>query len=284
VGLQTGDNPAYIRKAPGVRGRYDLVDPGRLLTRDEIAGLDADEIRDGIDPGRHGGRTFLPYDKGGESAAGEGWLPNYHVPTGYFIDWSRDAVRRLRTLTVADVKRRKGVEVKPGDEESIASRFQNAEYYFREGITFSDSGIYAPTFRRSAGSVFDQKGSVIIPRGALDRDFLLGILCSRWARYVLKTYVNHTVSAHVDSIKELPVAVSGSEAPRIAELVRRIIAKQEREPRYPYHLHEQREIDALVFSLYGLTDDDVREVDLWFRRRYPALAEAPAGAAREAAA
>jgi len=285
VGLQTGDNPAYVRKAPGVHGGYDLVDPDLVLGRDEVALLGADEIRDGIDPGRHGGRSFVPYDKDGESAAGEGWLPNYHVPTGYFIDWSRDAVRRLRTLTVADVKRRKGDrKIAPDDETRIASRFQNAEFYFREGITFSDSGIYAPTFRRSAGSVFDQKGSVIIPREGMDRDFLLGILCSRWIRYVLKTYVNHTVSAHVDSIKELPVIATGSEVPRIAELVRRIIAKQEREPRYPYHLHEQREIDALVFSLYGLTEDEIREVDLWFRRRYPALADVSIGARREAAA
>jgi len=272
VGLQTGDNPAYIRKSPGVQGSYDLVDPGQVLTAAELAALDDAERRDGIDPARHGGRRFVPYDKGGESAAREGWLPNYHVPTGYFIDWSRDSVRRLRTLTVADVNRRRGKDVSPGDETRIASRFQNAEFYFRQGITFSDSGVYAPTFRRSAGSVFDQKGSVIVPRDGVDRDFLLGVLCSRWARYVFKTYINHTVSTHVDSIKELPIRRGGAEAEPIAARVRRIIARQEADPRYPYHLHEQREIDALVASLYGLSAEDVNEIDLWFRRRYPTLA------------
>ena len=50
--------------------------------------------------------------------------------------------------------------------------------------------------------------------------------------------------------------------------------KQKADPRYPYHLHEQREIDALVYELYGLTEDDIREVTLWYCRRYDKLAAA----------
>ena len=38
------------------------------------------------------GKYILPYDKGGESDTDSGWLPNYYVPTNYFIDWSCDAV------------------------------------------------------------------------------------------------------------------------------------------------------------------------------------------------
>ena len=48
------------------------------------------------------GRYFVPYDKGGASDIDEGWLPNYYVPTDYYIDWSERAAERLRTLTIAD--------------------------------------------------------------------------------------------------------------------------------------------------------------------------------------
>ena len=53
-----------------------------------------------------------------------------------------------------------------------------------------------------------------------------------------------------------------------------IIEKQKDNPFYPYHLHEQKEIDKLVYKLYGLSDEDIREVEIWYCRRYQKLAEA----------
>ena len=38
--------------------------------------------------------------------------------------------------------------------------------------------------------------------------------------------------------------------------------------------NEQKEIDSLVYQLYGLTEDDIREVELWYCRRYSKLTEA----------
>lgn len=276
VGLQTGDNPHYLRKQAGVRGGYSVIDSTDVLTSTELARLTPAEKRDGIDPSHYAGRRFIPYDKGGESDANEGWLPNYYVPTGYFIDWSRSAVQRLKSATVADVKRNRGEgeRIKPQDETARAAVIRNPDFYFMEGLTFSDSGAYSPTFRQSVGSAFDQKGSVIIPNTGVDRDILLGVVCSLWARYVYKTFVNHTVSAHVDSIKELPIPRNLSEAQEIGVLVRQIVTKQEANPRYLYHLYEQKEIDRLIGNLYGLTPEDIWEIDLWLCRRYPGLAEA----------
>lgn len=42
---------------------------------------------------------------------------------------------------------------------------------------------------------------------------------------------------------------------------------------YPYHLHEQIEIDKLVYKLYNLSEDDIKEVESWYARRYPKLAK-----------
>lgn len=58
------------------------------------------------------------------------------------------------------------------------------------------------------------------------------------------------------------------------ELVKVIADKQKATPRYSYQLHEQKEIDGLIYDLYGLDADDIREVELWFCRRYPLLAQA----------
>ena len=275
VGLQTGDNQYYLRKRAGASGGYQLLDESKLLEADQYQRLSQDEKENGVDPQEYGGRHFIPYDKGGRSDAEGGWLPNYYVPTEYFIDWSREAVRRLKTATVADVKRARGdSDIRAADATTRAAVIRNPEYYFKEGLTFSDSGIYSPTFRRNAGSAFDQKGSVIIPTDDGVRDTLLGLVCSRWARYVYKTFVNHTVSSHVDSIKEFPCAVGESANAELASLVSQIVETQKTDPRYPYHLHEQKEIDRLVYELYGLNEEDIREVELWYCRRYPRLAEA----------
>lgn len=61
---------------------------------------------------------------------------------------------------------------------------------------------------------------------------------------------------------------------RIEALVLEIIRQQQTDSFYPYHLNEQKEIDDLVYQLYGLTEEDIREIELWYCRRYPKLAEA----------
>ena len=123
TGLQTGDNEYYLRKRNKARGGYQILDEDKLLTEQDIASLTDEERRDGVDPAKYGGRCFVPYDKGGESDTEGGWLPNYNVPTQYFIDWSRTTVQRLRKATIADYKRRKGLDnkVKPRDETTRAA-------------------------------------------------------------------------------------------------------------------------------------------------------------------
>ena len=204
VGLQTGDNAYYLRKRTEARGSYQILDESKLLTDREIDRLSDNEKLNGVDPAQYEGRHFIPYDKGGESDAGEGWLPNYYVPTQYFIDWSKSAVHRLKTVTCADVKSRKGQESKinPADYSKVASRFQNSEYYFREGLTFSPTGVYSPTFRLGSSAVFGNKGSTIFFK-KLDPQVMLSILTSSLGRYLLKSYSCHTVETGEEVITQL---------------------------------------------------------------------------------
>lgn len=278
AGLQTGDNDYYIRKRPGARGHYEAIDYAKVLTGQELPGLTEEEKQDGVCPDDHEGRHFIPYDKGGESDPSGGWLPNYYIPTDYFIDWSEAAVRRLRTASIADAKRRRGQqhEIRPEDDQTRAAVIRNPQYYFRPGLMFSRTGFYAPTFRIGTSACFDSKSDGVFS-DKLPPSLLLGLLNSVLLRYIVKVYLCHSVEAEGDAMLELPLPKMiepGSDTTRrISELVNSIIKNQKRDPRYPYQLHEQKEIDRLVSELYGLSDEDVGEVQLWFCRRYPRLAE-----------
>ena len=118
------------------------------------------------------GRVFCSFEKGGESDSKDGWLPNYYVPTDYYINWAVGAIIDMR--------------------KNIGSRFFNEKYFFREGLTFSISGIYAPTFRLNSIGISEAKGSGIFS-DFNSKEFILGLLSSKLAKYIFKTYIKHTV-------------------------------------------------------------------------------------------
>lgn len=195
---------------------------------------------------------FVPFEKGGESDSVGGWLPNYHVPTGFFINWAEDSIKDMR--------------------KNAGFAWKNEQFFFKPGLTFSISGAYAPTFRLNSAGVFEAKGSGIFT-DKIEPEVLLGILCSTFARYQFKTYIKHTVDTSGDDIREfrLPEMEAGK-LTHIKTLVQSIIAKQKVDPRYRYDQNEQLEIDCLVYELYDLDENDIREVELWFARRYDKLA------------
>jgi hypothetical protein len=276
VGLQTSDNDYYLRKRPGAHGSYQILNDAELLMEQEITGLSEEEKHSGVNPAKYGGRHFVLYDKGGESDAEEGWLPNYYVPTQYFIDWSKAAVNRLHTFTIADVKRRKGEEltIKPADEHTRAAVIRNQDYYFQRGITFSPTGIYSPSFRLGCAAVFGNKGSTIFLKAG-DPLLYLGLLCSLVSRYLLKTYRSHTVETGEEVIAQLGIPpISDDMSSKIRNLVESVIKNQTLDLDYAYFSREQEMIDNIIYEHYGLNEQDVREVELWYCRRYPKLAEA----------
>jgi len=270
VGLQTGDNEAYLYQTPEARGNYRSIEDYRqyLLSEDDLERIRSDNnlrlsvIENGIsknDPISERyfeGKYITPYDKGGESNAVGGWMPNYWVPTDYFIDWSEGAVDCL----LNDGRIREG---------SSRPYPRNIDSYFTCGITFSSRGVYAPTFRAHCGAVYDKESSSIFAKRNVSG--LLGLLASRAAKYILKGILQQTVSMDVDALKELPIPKQDQD---LELLVMSIFRNQKSDPRYDYASNEQLEIDRLVYEAYGLNEDDIREVENWYARRYPALATA----------
>lgn len=273
VGLQTGDNDAYLFQKPEARGNYRNIYEYEeyLLTKGDLKRIQHDDdlrleviekgiAKEGTSSDRYfGGRYIVPYDKGGKSDADGGWMPNYYVESQYFINWSE---KYAQTLINKELLRSSSTEPYP----------RNTKYYFLKGISFSDTGVYSPTYRLNFGSVFDQKGSNIIPNTD-EYNSLLGVLTTKLVKYIVRNIINHTVSSHVDCQKEIVISVDIL-SDEIKELVEAVIHKQRKESQYDYASHEQLKIDKLVYEAHGLEPEDIQEVETWYERRYGKLVAA----------
>ncbi len=287
VGLQTGDNDAYLFQNPDSRGTYRSIEDFKayLLTEKELekirrhSDIRLKVIDKGISKNNiksdhyFGGRYIVPYDKGGESDAEGGWMPNYFVPTNYYIDWSEQAIKRMKTYTIAQRIReyKENKQIKSSFETTTCAVFRSPERYFTDAISFSRTGVYSPTFRLGSIAPFDTEGSMIFQNYFSNKQ-LLGILTSVFIRYLLKNYIGHTVHAQVEELKELPIPISTISL--IETIVKKIIQAQQDNPRYDYASHEQIEINRIVYETYGLNVNDIEEVENWYKRRYPKLSAA----------
>ncbi len=284
VGLQTGDNKYYLYQNPNAHRSYKDINQYKqyLLSDNDLSKIrNNEELRlEVVEKGIHKspdeesfnsnryfeGRYIAPYDKGGESDTDEGWLPNYYVSTDYFIDYSTTAIDRLNTLTT---KERNSLYGKPGGNDKLCSRFQNKEYYFSIGLTYSRTGNYAPTFRLNNFGPFDSKSNFVETSYP---SLHLGFSNSKLIKYIFKVFICQTVQAEGEDVKEIQIPFETNQK-SIIVIVKNIIKKQKQNPRYDYASHEQKEIDQLVYELYGLNDEDIKEVEIWFARRYPKLAK-----------
>jgi hypothetical protein len=100
-------------------------------------------------------------------------------------------------------------------------------------------------------------------------------MASRLSKYLLKSYIKHSVDTSGDDIASF--VLLGSDAKQLEMIkmnVEQVIIKQKSNARYDYASHEQLEIDRLVYEAYGLTAEDVEEVEHWYTRRYPKLSAA----------
>jgi hypothetical protein len=286
-GLATGDNKSYLYQNTNAFGTYRDIDlvRGFLLLEDDLEIIRNNEtIRlKVIEKGIHKmktetdfdkecyfeGKYIIPYDKGGESDTDTGWLPNYFVPTNYFIDWSREAVSLLKSQTILQRNIRLG---KPGGENKVCSRFQNKESYYIKSVNCSRVGEYSPTYRIATDTIYDS-GCNNVYNSINDRNTTLAILCSKLWRFQFTLYINHSVNSQTDDNLELSyVIIDGKTEIKLNVIVENLLKNQKKNPRYNYFANEQKEIDQLVYELYGLNDDDINEVETWFARRYPKLA------------
>lgn len=254
-GISTGDNKKYVRVKKGTKGTYDTIENWMILPTEKLSKLSENEKLYGLNVDwTELEQCFVPFEKGGESDSDGGWLPNYYVPTQFYINWGKGALK--------DMRKNPGVA------------WKNERYFFKPGLTFSISGIYAPTFRLNSSGVFEAKGSGLFC-DLYENEVLLGIIASKLAKYVFKNFVKHSVDTSGDDIASFVINVVRVDVLELIKIkVESLIQKQKSNPRYDYASHEQIEIDKLVYEAYGLNAVDVLEVENWYARRYPKLSAA----------
>jgi len=277
-GITTGDNNYYLCQLSGTKGsNYKEVDLNLVLKENELENIrnDKELRRQVIEKGicinpnhkNHGhryfnGSHFIPYYKGQASETEEAWLPNYYTPTSYFIDWSEECVRDLIIKQIP--KRRPDAKSYP----------RNKNWYLLAGITYSFRGAYSPTFRICEGGIIDVNGPVIFFSKNYNRvNANLGLLTSMLFKYIFKNYIEHTVASDSESLKKVVISTAFYNDAQIENKVSSIIHHQHQNPRYDYITNEQIEIDKLVYEMYNLNEEDIEEVENWYFRRYPKLAQ-----------
>jgi hypothetical protein len=253
IGLQSGANPRFYRAAAGVRGGatkggYPPVDLRNVLSSAELDGLTQEQKMHGIrvdDPTAD--RYFVPLDKAATSDIDGGLLAQFWRPIEFYVDWSEHAVSLMRSL--------------PG------AVFRNPQFYFRRGVSFSNTGIYSPTFRLSQGGVFDQTGSCIFS-DIFTPEAVLGLLSSTLMKYFAKSFINHGVHAQLD---DLPIVIpNDAEIAEIEAKVGEIVDAQASAPGHDYR-PELAELDRIIFDMYRITPGEREEVATWYMRHYPKL-------------
>jgi hypothetical protein len=189
-------------------------------------------------------------------------MPNYYVPTEYYIDWSSWSVERMRTLTIG--------QRDENERTQLCSVLRNIELSFLPSLTSSRVGQYSPTFRIGSLSAFDSGCSNIF--SIMDEKLLLGKLTSRLFKFLLKSCINHTVNSQSDD--NLEVFVDLTPNMDVINLVNQIIKEQKVNQSYDFASCQQLELDYLVYKTFSFNWFDVIELENWYARRYPKLVAA----------
>ena len=251
-GLITADDRHFLagigRPYPGLARVIDSADIATAI-RDE-------ERRDGIAPNRP---HWVPFAKG------EGFGEYWREPS-VAIDWSRESVAELRRRDALPAR------------SARRPRFQNRDFYFRSGLTYSVVSSGRLSVRvMPEGWIFSDKGSgIFVEDPQTDERFLLGYLNSALATFFMKRIVNTTATAHLGYVEKLPYRRPPAELEAaVVERVSRIVEALQADPEADVQASRD-EIDDLVFDLF-----EIRSARDEVRRFYRAVGRAEPAATGE---
>lgn len=229
-GLATADDGRFLADAGDLRvGSVGIA-----------SSIDESEQTSGIVPSKP---YWVPFAKGGG-------FGGYWKEAETVIDWSVESVAELKRRDALPA----GTSRKP--------RFQNRDFYFRQGLTYSvvSSGRISVRLM-PAGWIFGHKGSAIfVEDDSQEERFLLGYLDSALATYFMKKIVNTTATADVGYIEKLPYR---RPTPEIGEIVvaavDRIVAILQADPAADISA-ERAAVDDAIFDLFEIrtSRDEIR--------------------------
>jgi hypothetical protein len=262
----------HLKKVKGL-GEYVLVKQGMISGDNKRFLRYKWQIPDNLK-----GNRFFPYANGGGYS-------KYANDIIEYIDWEDDG-----KLLKADAKRKYGSE---------SRTIKNVEFFFREGLTYSEiSGNAFSARYYPSGCIFSNKGPCIFSDD-FDNLYLLGFTNSKYFNYVAKL-LNPTVGFAIGDIERIPFIqpdeISKSKiidyAKKILEDKRFIIGfnyisdfyqyseieygflqgavdiqdaynkyRIESETRIMQISEKASEIDQMIYTMYGLSEEEITTIE-----------------------
>lgn len=210
----------------------------RIITKEDLADVEAlSEVEqlNGIEEEK---RVYVPYDKGDKE--GNRW----YLDTPYYINWSCKRVDELKT--------------------SKKSRWQGYNYYFKEGICWSDIHTLYIKCRAKGVSVHDVKSMSIFTtsdKSLISSNYLIGIINSSFINEYVNEFINNTSTFQINDARQLPIIIpTKSQLNYVDNLVVSAIDIRKKytngEISKVYESNElqciQDKVDDFVYNLYGI--------------------------------
>ncbi|HCM89233.1 MULTISPECIES: N-6 DNA methylase [Vagococcus] len=200
TGIYTGDNKKYICKANDTvkRAKDYAIVPNNLinLTEQNTTGISAKQF-------------YIPLVKGSSSTK------YFRNEDDWFINWSTESVNYYKSGKKA--------------------RFQNSDFYFKEGIVIpmiKSSKINATYINKR---VFDQSLVGIFPKDSALIEYILAFLNSDIAVELLKI-INPTANSSANYVKKLPIIIPSDETKvQVENYVHKIKESKNKEEILLYH-------------------------------------------------
>ena len=199
------------------------------------------------------------------------WLP----AANRWLEWGTErapALFRRKTFPeLYDVGEKIVVQRSPGPDPKAC--YDDGRFHFDASsvgfLLWKDlEGVRNRSISKQARYADEKKRGDLPPREDLERDsrrfsikYLLGVMNSAGAQDFLRARRRSNIHLYPDDWKELPIPDVPPDAQRpVVDVVDAILAAKDADPEAEIAA-EEREIDRLVYGLYGLDEDDVAAVE-----------------------
>ena len=165
---------------------YKIIEDSELANVDELS---EEEKENGIDTSKN---YYVPYDKGDKE--GNRW----YLETPFAIAWSKENVQFLKTNSG---KKGEGMPV-----------VRNPQFYFREGLCWSDINTTFLKCRKKEKSIHDVKSmSIFGVFDSVEEDYIITLINSTFISYYVDNFVNNTQTFQINDARQLPVIIPRKE-------------------------------------------------------------------------
>ena len=208
---------------------YKIIDDSELADVDKLT---KEEKENGIDSSKN---YYVPYDKGDKD--GNRW----YLETPFAIAWSKENVQFLKTNSG---KKGEGMPV-----------VRNPQFYFREGLCWSDINTTFLKCRKKEKSIHDVKSmSIFGVSDLVKEDYIITLINSTFISYYVDNFVNNTQTFQINDARQLPIVIPQKEE---IEQAIKFVTKAIRIKKGDVFANEsldtiQKEVDLFVEKLYHL--------------------------------